>query len=69
MHRRKFLSMLGIAPAVVKLAPLMKFIPETDRKYYLRKRDEVGPGGWVSYRFKYTVSIAPNTTFRMRYIE
>lgn len=84
MNRRKFLSMLGTGVAVTQVAPLLKFLPErasyrtyvigkdsfieSDRDYYIRKRNEAGPGGWVSYRVKMTVTLRPNSSMRIRYI-
>jgi len=67
MNRRKFLTMLGLAPVVAAAAPLLKAIPETDMEYYWRRRMEIPEekrddliGGWVSYRFHYTVSLPPD---------
>jgi hypothetical protein len=65
MNRRKFLTALGLAPLVAKAAPLLKLLPESDVDYYRRKRAEAGPGGWVSYKFKYTVTLPPERSSRM----
>jgi hypothetical protein len=63
LNRRKFLACLGIGAAIVA-APtsLFKLLPESDRDYYWRKHEEAGPGGWVSYRVKYTVTLPPATS-------
>jgi hypothetical protein len=67
MNRRKFLTMLGLAPAVAAAAPLLKRIPESDADYYRRMRAQIPEekrddliGGWVSYRFHYTVALPPD---------
>lgn len=67
MQRRKFLSMLGMAGAVVALSLPALPRPETDREYYRRKKEEAGPGGWVSYKYRYTVTLAPDTATRLRF--
>jgi hypothetical protein len=69
MNRRKFLLMLGMAPVVAKATPLLKLLPESDRDYYRRKYAEVGPGGWVSYRYHMTVTLPPATKMRLRHID
>jgi hypothetical protein len=59
MNRRKFLTFLALAPLAVKAAPLLKLLP---------KLPEPEKGGWVSYRFKYTVTMPPSSTMRLRMI-
>jgi hypothetical protein len=66
MNRRKFLTALGLAPLVAKAAPFLKLFPEPDADYYRRKRAEAGQGGWVSYKFKYTVMLPPKPRLRMK---
>jgi hypothetical protein len=63
MKRRKFLSWLGTAAALPAFAPLAKLLPESSEPEW---RDlskipiqEANPGGWVSYRFRYTVLPPP----------
>jgi len=75
MNRRRFLSMLGMASAVATNASLLGTLlkAETDADYYRRIRAAIPVekqndlvGGWVSYKFKYTVTMPPKSRLRMR---
>ena len=75
MNRRRFLSMLGMASAVATNASLLGTLlkTETDADYYRRMRAAIPVekqkdlvGGWVSYKFKYTVTLPPQQKLRMR---
>jgi hypothetical protein len=76
MNRRSFLSMLGMASAVATNASLLGALlkTETDADYYRRMRAAIPidkqndlVGGWVSYKFKYTMT--PPPPYRLRNVE
>jgi len=75
MNRRSFLGKLFIggaaAAASVKAIPaLIRNLPVEDiRSVPNLCMADIEPGGWVSYKFHYTVSAPPTNAFRMRYAE
>jgi hypothetical protein len=71
MNRRRFLTMLGVAPVAVKAAALLKVFPESNADYYRRMRAAIPVekqsdlvGGWVSYKYKGTVTLPPTRDLR-----
>lgn len=74
MNRRRFLTMLGLAPVVAKLAPLLP-VPKTVayRTYVMGENailtSEPGAVGPVSYRFKFvTYPLNPTANMHLRRI-
>ena len=70
-NRRGFLKFIGVGLAVAGVSPTLLSKPieqvsQADKDYYWSKREEVGPGGWVSYRFRYTVTLPPTASMRFR---
>ena len=71
MNRRRFLSMLGMASAVATNASLLGALLKTETDLTnlatipIQKQDDL-VGGWVSYKFKYTVTLPPQQKLRMR---
>jgi hypothetical protein len=71
MNRRRFLSMLGMASAVATNASLLGTLLKTETDLTdltairIQKQNDL-IGGWVSYKFKYTVSLPPQQNLRMR---
>jgi hypothetical protein len=76
MNRRSFLKRFAktaaVASVAVAVAPkVLLSQPETqsERPTINHTPDPIEPGSWVSYKFHYTVSVRPDTTYRLRYIE
>ena|ERR1700694_805803 len=71
MNRRRFLSMLGMASAVATNASLLGALLKTETDLTnlaaipIQKQDDL-VGGWISYKFKYTVTLPPQQKLRMR---
>lgn len=66
MDRRSFFKRLGAGLAVAAVAPslLTKMWPAPDPVIL-----DAGVGGWVSYKFHMTVTLPPDHTWRVRYIQ
>ena len=75
MNRRSFLGKLFIggaaAAASVKAIPaLIRNLPVEDiRSVPNLCMADIEPGGWVSYKFRYTTSMSPDSRFRIRHKE
>lgn len=79
MNRRAFFKRAATGAAVLAAAPMIlsePFIPKPAYRTYVFGDQSVinepvaceQPGGWVSYRFKYTAALAPNQNQRLRMV-
>lgn len=62
MSRRKFLSFLGLTAVAALLAPV---IPSLSPNPF----DDEPIFGWQSYRFRMTVTLPPDRSYRLRFID